>query len=62
MRISTDYVLFVGPWLEHCHLVTFCQQPQAWMAPRFFYGFIVCGKVRVKHPGYKIIGFVNIEL
>ncbi|EHC61150.1 hypothetical protein LTSEINV_1122, partial [Salmonella enterica subsp. enterica serovar Inverness str. R8-3668] len=27
-----------------------------------FYGFIVCGKVRVKHPGYKIIGFVNIEL
>ncbi len=28
----------------------------------FFYGFIVCGKVRVKHPGYKIIGFVNTEL
>ncbi|EHD05791.1 hypothetical protein LTSEURB_1152, partial [Salmonella enterica subsp. enterica serovar Urbana str. R8-2977] len=27
-----------------------------------FYGFIVCGKVRGKHPGYKIIGFVNIEL
>ncbi|EHJ83681.1 hypothetical protein LTSEBAI_1273 [Salmonella enterica subsp. enterica serovar Baildon str. R6-199] len=27
-----------------------------------FYGFIVCGKVRVKHPGYKIIGFVNTEL
>lgn len=27
-----------------------------------FYGFIVCGKVRVKHPGYKIIGFVNIKL
>lgn len=27
-----------------------------------FYGFIVWGKVRVKHPGYKIIGFVNTEL
>lgn len=28
----------------------------------FFYGFIVCGKVWVKYLGYKIIGFVNIEL
>ncbi|WP_260805298.1 hypothetical protein [Salmonella enterica] len=27
-----------------------------------FYGFIVWGKVRVKHPVYKIIGFLNIEL